>query len=148
MISQPQSDDRSWFSPVLDACGSGMTALGSLVTAFQRKPKRDIKRGVIPPQLVSEAAQSVFDLSNMVESHFERHGSFFWGVSKAEKEELESATFHASRATEAANNYDLGLAEVCETLEDLGGKFKMASGMALRKIEPLQRHWKNSYEQK
>jgi hypothetical protein len=144
MISQPQSEGKSWLSPVLDAFGSGMSAIGSLGTAFQRKPKRDIKRGVISPELVSKAAQSVFDLTKMAESHFERYGSFTSLIPMEEKYELEFETFYASLAIDAVTDYDLGLSEVCGRLEDPDGKFRMASGRASKVIEPLVRYCENN----
>ena len=137
--SQPQSEGRSWFSPFVNACGTGMTAIGSLLTAFQRKPKRDIKRGVISPELVSKAAQSVYDLTKMAESHLERYGFFTTLIPTAEKYKLESKTFYASLAIEEVRDYDLGLSEVCGALEDPDGKFRMASGRASKLIEPLVR---------
>jgi hypothetical protein len=109
----------------LNAFGLGVSAIGSAATTFQKKPKRESKTGTIGPVLVSEAAQSVFQFTEIAGIHFERYGCFFSPMTPiADQDKLESAALIASRATQAVKDYDPEFSEVCGTLEDPDGEYK------------------------
>jgi len=141
MISQPQSEDRSWSSSVLEAFVSGMTAISSAVTTFQKKPEREPKTGTTGPELVIEAAQSVFQYTEMAEIRFKRYGCLNPRTPTADKDKFESAALIAGRATQAVKDYDPEFSEVCRTLEEPDGEYRMVPERALQVIERLKPYW-------
>ena len=115
-----------------------MTAIGSAVTIFQKKPEREPKTGTTGPELVNEAAQSVFQYTEMAEIRFRRYGCLNPRTSTADKDKFECAALIAGRATQAVKDYVPEFSEVCRTLEDPDGEYRMVPTRALQVIEVLK----------
>jgi hypothetical protein len=125
-----------------------MSVIDSPVTALQRKPDRGREAVVIPPELVSEAAQIVFQVTEMLKSRTNREGYFISKPSEADSLKMEAASLHAGQAAEAVEGYDPEFSDVCGTLEDPDGEYHMAEGTALTVIKALRRYRKEDVRRK